>query len=724
MSEARTQAKRRCADTMRQCLRGRFDDMGEAAEMSAQKYGGDASGAWDRDENNLPCYVLEPPRLPRACPPLWHVVGTGRLTLLADQFGRMHMFTSELGQACCLGARGPSFCSALYGCVTHASGWHSLLLSEIPASGTPAMRWGLGYVQYEGSIMLDPQLRLSTTLEIAAPLGQTFLVANVTLRNEADETLSLDVEMYADLNPAPAVELSDDRQVFTKDGAALFTDFHPDLGDFFLAADDTWHAVARPSALCLRRQMELEPGECKSAAMVFGYSRMCSVDWLHTQLEQHSTETVKSAWAGHLESARTRAPELWMQEECLWDAGRLAAFSGCGPGEDAPAIVTGGAPLFASAVQPGRPPPLEPVSDLLALTLPLNDLDPARALASLRSVSSSQASSGRVPEFRGSTCDTDVDPTRDRSDLEIWLLLAWSEYVTVHSDQDVLDLPCPFADGAEAPVWEHLRRAYTWLRGEIREGSHGLIRMLAGDWNGYLNRVGTEGRGESVLNSALTCYALQRLIGIAHHRGDDEWAEEMENWHQKLRIAVGEAFEDFWFRRAYTDAGRPLGARVEDRIFTAVQAWAVLARCGTARERELALTATLEHQQTEPAAAMISRPFALPPPVDVSDMAVLPGERENGGVSMPVTAWFIWALAREGRREQALKEWERFALRRRAAETPDLPAALAANLDFCASGHASRRQGVCGIRDSTETTWLPSAHAVAWQGFALRKIIS
>ena len=59
------------------------------------------------------------------------------------------------------------------------------------------------------------------------------------------------------------------------------------------------------------------------------------------------------------------------------------------------------------------------------------------------------------------------------------------------------DFNSPAVSAQTATIYEHCLRA---LKHGYRLGSHGLPLMGTGDWNDGMNKVGAEGKGESVWN--------------------------------------------------------------------------------------------------------------------------------------------------------------------------------------------------------------------------------
>ena len=73
----------------------------------------------------------------------------------------------------------------------------------------------------------------------------------------------------------------------------------------------------------------------------------------------------------------------------------------------------------------------------------------------------------------------------------------------------------PAVSAQPAPLWEHCRRA---LEHAWRLGPHELPLFGTGDWNDGMNRVGMEGRGESVWLAWFLCDVMRSFAGLAEKR--------------------------------------------------------------------------------------------------------------------------------------------------------------------------------------------------------------
>lgn len=262
--------------------------------------------------------------------------------------------------------------------------------------------------------------------------------------------------------------------------------------------------------------------------------------------------------------------------------------------------------------------------------------------------------------------------TRFSDDL-LWLPYLATFYAQATGDWAVFDEPAGFLtartlevgedeaylspepSGDSADVYTHCCRA---LDRSLTRGAHGLPLMGTGDWNDGMNRVGREGRGESVWVGFFLYKILEDFIPLCERRADCQRAQRYRAYQQNLRSALNEGgWDGGWYRRAYYDDGTPLGSAINEecRIDALAQAWAVLSKAAPGDRAALAMDAVEQHLVSREAGLI----RLLTPPFDhdAHDPGYIkgytPGIRENGGQYTHAAIWVVQALAALGRRERA-----------------------------------------------------------------------
>jgi cyclic beta-1,2-glucan synthetase len=420
--------------------------------------------------------------------------------------------------------------------------------------------------------------------------------------------------------------------------------------------------AALDACAVLRTPFDLEPGEQKE--IVFFLGEAGGVDEVRRLLRRYrepgqvakAFEDVPNRWDQILTTIQVRTPNpaldlllnRWLLYQVLscrfW--GRSAFYQ------------SGGAYGFRDQLQ-----------DVMALVYAA----PQEARAHILRAASRQFREGDVQHWWHSASGAGV---RTRiSDDYLWLPFVVWHYVTTTGDAAILDEHVAFLQAPllrpeqeedyrvpevseeSATLYEHCVRA---IEHGFRFGSHGLPVMGTGDWNDGMNRVGREGRGESVWNGWFLLTILRAFTDLAERRGDAGRAGHYRDKTKELEDALQAAtWDGRWYRRAYFDDGSPLGSaeNEECRIDSLPQSWAVIAGAADAQRCQQAI-ASVEEFLVREADKLI---LLFTPPFDKSKQepgyikGYVPGIRENGGQYTHAAAWVVQATALLGQGTRAME---------------------------------------------------------------------
>ncbi len=259
------------------------------------------------------------------------------------------------------------------------------------------------------------------------------------------------------------------------------------------------------------------------------------------------------------------------------------------------------------------------------------------------------------------------------SDDRLWLPLGVAEYILVTGDNEILHEKVPFIESPilketeheryEVPsqsdeigtVYEHCIRA---IEKSLNLGERGLPLIGSGDWNDGMNKIGHEGRGESVWMGWFLGTVLKEFIPICKKMGDLEKVEKYKKIILGLKESIEtNAWDGEWYKRAFFDDGTPIGSKEsrECTIDSIAQSWSVISTLGNEERSKVALKSAENYlvNEEEGIVALLTPPFddiELDPGYIKS---YVPGVRENGGQYTHAAAWLIKAFAMLGEGDKA-----------------------------------------------------------------------
>ncbi|MEX1257088.1 MAG: glucoamylase family protein [Gemmatimonadota bacterium] len=263
--------------------------------------------------------------------------------------------------------------------------------------------------------------------------------------------------------------------------------------------------------------------------------------------------------------------------------------------------------------------------------------------------------------------------TRCSDDL-LWLPWVLAHTIRWTGDETLLDRKVPYLAGpvlsadanenydlfaasdVQESLWEHGLRAVGRVA-QLRS-PRGLPLIGTGDWNDGMDRVGEEGRGESIWLGWFFVDTCRLLTSIARSRCEERTALRLEEWGDQVRDAIEtHGWDGAWYRRAFFDDGRPLGSREsrEARIDSIAQSWGVISGAADRGRALIALDSAWRElvREGDGVVLLLTPPFSGAGPDPGYIAAYPPGVRENGGQYTHAAAWLVRAFASVGDGERA-----------------------------------------------------------------------
>jgi cyclic beta-1,2-glucan synthetase len=263
------------------------------------------------------------------------------------------------------------------------------------------------------------------------------------------------------------------------------------------------------------------------------------------------------------------------------------------------------------------------------------------------------------------------------SDDYLWLVYVTAHYIEATGDTAILSCTIPFLiapglhenehdryarfdSGNPATLLEHCCRALSYM---MRTGARGLPLIEAGDWNDGMDRIGIEGRGESVWLAWFQIATVNAFSPLAVQCGLADRAAHWQRHAQRLKEAIdSSAWDGHWYVRAFDDNGNPWGSHrnEECQIDSIAQSWGVLAGFGHQEDVQTAMASARDKLVDEHGRLilLLDPPFHDSPRDPGYIQAYPPGIRENGGQYSHAASWLGLAFAELGDGDMAWRVFD------------------------------------------------------------------
>ncbi len=248
------------------------------------------------------------------------------------------------------------------------------------------------------------------------------------------------------------------------------------------------------------------------------------------------------------------------------------------------------------------------------------------------------------------------------------LFLPWAvcRYINVSMDTEILNIDVDFlhseqlrpgendrfenpAYGKKGTVLDHCLSA---IRSSLKYGEHRLLIMGAGDWNDGMDEICRKGVGESVFNSMLAVMVLRDFSRFCSPKIKKQLLSIADELKQNINKY---AFDGDRYIRLFSDDGYALGKKGSEvlELDILVQSFAVLS--GICEEEVSNIILDTCRQLIDKEVGIIK---LLAPPQSnkfrlgyISDYPE--GIRENGGQYTHAAIWYLIALCKIGRQDEA-----------------------------------------------------------------------
>ena len=261
----------------------------------------------------------------------------------------------------------------------------------------------------------------------------------------------------------------------------------------------------------------------------------------------------------------------------------------------------------------------------------------------------------------------------------LWLVYATIMYIEVTGDTNILDEEVPYINAPilgdyenektvnfeytsdKDSLFKHLEKALNLSINSL--GSHHLPLMGGGDWNDGMNRVGIKGKGESVWLGFFLYNIIEMFIPVIEKFDSSYDISKLEKFNSKLKDNLNKyGWDDKYYLRAYFDNGDRLGSHdnTECKIDLISQSFALISGVCPEEKKDEVLNSVSDNLVDEEhgLVKLLTPPFSKSLNNPGYIMNYSKGIRENGGQYTHAVSWYIMALIKEKKYDEAYRYYQ------------------------------------------------------------------
>ncbi len=282
-------------------------------------------------------------------------------------------------------------------------------------------------------------------------------------------------------------------------------------------------------------------------------------------------------------------------------------------------------------------------------------IEPKKAREQILKTLSFMLKDGSCPRNFSPFGKGDKHDLRNTMDSATWIGMCINDYIRETGDVAILDEEIDYLDTTEkTTVLKHISDAMELLW-QMR-GMHGFCLVKDGDWNDAIEGISKTGPAVSIWLTMAFYYAQTQLIDLYKNIGKDDLAKLYEERNEELyKVIAANAWDGEWFRYAIAGDGEYVGSdeTEEGKIHLNSNTWAVFAGLATEEQTEKVFASIDKHLQTFVGPALVAPPYRQKPCKAGRIVNLEPGTFENGSVYQHAVCFYILALVRAGKYDEA-----------------------------------------------------------------------